>query len=302
MNYLESKSWSPIRDYEDAPDILAIEELRNLELEWHEQKDQILSRAAFAQFELELKREWAIETGLIERLYTFNDEVTKNLVKNGIVAKFIPASEQQDSKLTELIIKDQELALEDLFEFVARERELSTSYIKELHGLITRHQETCEALDQFGRPVEVRLQRGEYKFLPNNPTLPNGVVHQYCPPEHVASEMDRMCDLHKQHIETGVAPEVEAAWLHHRFSSIHPFQDGNGRVSRAIASLVFIQKDWFPLVVRDRDRTLYIDALENADEGQLKPLVDFFGEMQVENFRRAMSSAQSFTRTVNDLL
>ncbi len=289
MNHSQAKSWSPIRDYEDTPDILAIDELRVLEREWQEQKDQIRSKAAFAQFEIELKREWVIETGLIEKLYTFNDEVTQFLIRNGITAKFIPSSEQQDSKLVELILKDQESALDDLFEFVARERELSTSYIKELHSLITRHQETCAARDQFGRPVEVRLRRGEYKSLSNNPTLPNGVVHQYCPPEHVASEMDRMCDLHRRHIEAEVAPEVEAAWLHHRFSSIHPFQDGNGRVSRAIASLVFIQKDWFPLLVRDRDRTRYIDALERADVGQLKPLVDFFGDMQHENFTRALS-------------
>ena len=289
MNHTQAKSWSPIRDYEDAPDTLAIEDLRVLEREWHEQKDQIRSKAAFAQFEIELTREWAIETGLIERLYTFSEEVTKNLVQKGIGAKFIPTNEQQDSKLVELIIKDQKSALDDLFEFVAREREFSTSYIKELHSLITRHQETYAARDQFGRPIEVRLRRGEYKSLPNNPTLPNGVVHQYCPPEHVASEMDRMCDLHRRHIEAEVAPEVEAAWLHHRFSSIHPFQDGNGRVSRAIASLVFIQKDWFPLVVRDRDRTRYIDALESADVGQLKPLVDFFGELQQEIFTRALS-------------
>lgn len=289
MNHFHAKSGTPIRDYEDSPDTLAIEELRVLEREWNEQKDQIRTKAALTQFEIELKREWAIETGLIERLYTFNDEVTQFLMTNGIFAKSIPSSEQQDAKLVELIIKDQESALDDLFEFVAQERELSTSYIKELHSLITRHQETCEARDQFGRPVEVRLLRGEYKSLPNNPTLPNGVVHQYCPPEHVASEMDRMCDLHRRHIEAEVAPEVEAAWLHHRFSSIHPFQDGNGRVSRAIASLVFIQKDWFPLVVRDRDRTRYVDALESADIGQLKPLVDFFGELQQEIFTRALS-------------
>ena len=35
------------------------------------------------------------------------------------------------------------------------------------------------------------------------------------------------------------AREIEATWLHHRFTQIHPFQDGNGRVARALASLVF---------------------------------------------------------------
>ena len=103
--------------------------------------------------------------------------------------------------------------------------------------------------------------------------------------------MDKLCDLHKQHTKERVAPEVEAAWLHHRFTSIHPFQDGNGRVARALASLVFIQAGWFPLVVREKDRTRYIEALESADDGQLKALTTFFGDMQKKNFVSALSIA-----------
>lgn len=54
--------------------------------------------------------------------------------------------------------------------------------------------------------------------------------------------------------EMEVSPEVEAAWLHHRFTQIHPFQDGNGRIARLLASLVFIKAGWFPLVVTRDDR------------------------------------------------
>jgi hypothetical protein len=73
---------------------------------------------------------------------------------------------------------------------------------------------------------------------------------------------------------------VQAAWLHHRFTQIHPFADGNGRVARAIASLVFIRADLFPLVVKRDDREEYIDALEQADRGDLRPLVSLFVEAQ----------------------
>jgi Fic family protein len=48
---------------------------------------------------------------------------------------------------------------------------------------------------------------------------------------HVAAEMDKLVELHREHRAAGVAPEVESAWLHHRFTQIHPFQDGNGRVA-----------------------------------------------------------------------
>ena len=274
------------------PNALAMDELRSLHSVWEEQKDKIQSGSSFAQFEVELKREWAIETGLIERLYTLDRGITQVLITNGIVADYIPSSVSQNAKQIELLIKDHESALEHLFSFVKQVRQLTPSYIKELHSLITSHQDTCEAIDQLGRTVDVPLLRGEYKKLPNNPTRKNGVVHQYCPPEHVAAEMDQLCDLHKNHVKKGVAPEVEAAWLHHGFTSVHPFQDGNGRVARALASLVFIQAGWFPLVVREKDRTRYLEALERADDGKLGALATFFGDMQKQNFVSALSIAR----------
>ena len=74
--------------------------------------------------------------------------------------------------------------------------------------------------------------------------------------------------------------EVEAAWLHHRFSQIHPFADGNGRVARVIASLLFIKAGWFPLIVRRDEKARYIESLELADAGDLRPLVALVGESQ----------------------
>jgi Fic family protein len=71
--------------------------------------------------------------------------------------------------------------------------------------------------------------------------------------------MDELIRLHSEHAAGGVPPEVEAAWLHHRFAQIHPFSDGNGRVARAIASLVFIKAGWFLLIVKRDDWGRYIN-------------------------------------------
>lgn len=90
---------------------------------------------------------------------------------------------------------------------------------------------------------------------------PDGIVHEYCPPEQVVSEMERLVEMHNQHLEI-VAPEVEAAWLHHRFTQTHPFQDGNGRVARTLASLIFIRQGLFPIVITRSDRQEYINASE----------------------------------------
>ncbi len=143
---------------------------------------------------------------------------------------------------------------------------------------MTRHQETVEVIDSLGRTTSVALIRGDYKRLLNNPRRPDGTIHQYCPPEQVESEMDRLIAMHRLYGE--IAPEVEAAWLHHRFTQIHPFQDGNGRIARALATLVFIKAGWFPLVVRDRDRAKYIESLEIADDGDLNLLIKYFVFLQ----------------------
>ena len=86
-------------------------------------------------------------------------------------------------------------------------------------------------IDSLGTRTKTAVLKGEYKKLPNSPSREDGSIHEYCPPVHVALEMEKLVGFHKEHERLGVPPEVEAAWLHHRFTQIHPFQDGNGRVA-----------------------------------------------------------------------
>ena len=113
--------------------------------------------------------------------------------------------------------------------------------------------------------------------------------------------MERLIELHDRYLEEKAPPEVLAAWLHHRFTHIHPFQDGNGRVARALASLVFIREGWFPLVVHRDQRSSYIDACEAADRGDLAPLVDLFAAAQRKAFVNALGIAQDTLRASEQL-
>ncbi len=281
------QAWTPIRDYEANPSDLADADLSTLAADWRDRKLS-MDEDAVELFVEKSRREWAIETGLIERLYELDRGVTELLIEKGIEASLVPYSAGLTSSQTAMIA-DQKQTIDALFDFVGGTRELSTSYIRELHQSLTRSQEHVEAVDSRNRPVRVPFLRGEYKRQPNNPLRPGGGVHYYCPPEQVASEMDRLIDLHHEHNHYETAPEVEAAWLHHRFSQIHPFQDGNGRVARALAVLIFVKAGLLPLVVRDRDRADYIRCLEHADGGDLAPLVRFFAEIQKLALRRAAS-------------
>ena len=290
------QGWRPITDYETDPLVLEDRELSALSGVWIEQKSQISASPASAPFMERLKREWAIETGLIERLYTLDRGITELLIDRGIDAALIPHRANEDPEHAAALILDQQEAIESVFSFVRGERPLSTSYVKELHSLFTRNQPFAEGRDHAGNKTRVPLVRGDYKKWPNNPTRPDGTVHAYCPPEHVSAEMDTLIKFHRRHADA--PPEVEAAWLHHRFSQIHPFQDGNGRVARALATLIFLKADWLPLVVRDESRGTYIDALEAADSADLRPLVSFFAGLQRREFVKALGIAQAVKQSL----
>lgn len=288
----EPLPWRPIEDLPGGA-ALTNPEVAALAKVWRDKKDSIRDRDLIQRFNEKLCRQWSIETGLLERVYTLDRGTTQTLIEQGIDASLIAhgATNLPPEQLVEILADHME-AVDGIRAFVQGARQLSTAYIRELHQVLLRHQEDAEAVNGLGRRVRVRLVKGDWKKLPNNPGNPatQAVVHFYCPPEQVSSEMDKLIELHLTHGE--VPPETEAAWLHHRFTQIHPFQDGNGRVARALATLVFLKAGWFPLVVTNDGRADYIAALQAADHGDLAPLIRFFTGIEKSAFLRALGLGQ----------
>jgi Fic family protein len=286
---IEQSTYRPIQDLPPDWAELEVRELRSLDLVWREQRERLNELDELVRLRERLVRSWAIETGVLERVYSIDRGVTEILVAEGLKQGLLDGATDRDPAEVIAILRDHQEAIEGVFDFVAGRRDLSTSYIKEVHALLTRNQRTVTAIDQFGRTFETELRHGDWKMQPNNPRRADETVHAYSPPEHVAAEMDLLIELHAQHCEVNVPPEIEAAWLHHRFTQIHPFQDGNGRVARALASLVYLREGWFPLSIHRDQKSEYIDALEAADAGDLSQLTQLFGGLAKDALLRALS-------------
>ncbi len=303
---MNSYKWEPVEDLPINWHEIASNDLQSLATIWIEQAEKLKESESLKRFNDNLRRQWAIETGIIENLYSIDRGITLLLIEKGIEASLIPHGATDKPKdLVISIIKNQEEALEGIFDFVSQKRNLSTSYIKELHQVFTQNQDEVAALNGLGQKTNVQLLKGEWKKLPNNPTRPDGQLHEYCPPEHVASEMDRLIEMHNKHISDKVPPEIEAAWLHHRFTQIHPFQDGNGRIARALASLVLIRARWFPLVIDRNIRGEYIESLELADKKDITQLIDLIVSLQKKAFIKALSISEDilkFNRTLTQVI
>ena len=280
------------RDIEDLPADwrdLCRDDLRAVHQQWIADRYLVKDNTKIKKFQEELALRWAIETGIIERLYNIDRGVTVQIAQAGMEALGQFHARGQISADARALITDQREALEMVMDLVGGARVLSSSYIKELHHRLTLSQKKCEAEDQFGRVIQVPLQKGDWKKQPNNPRRPDGSIHQYCPPQLVQDQIDQLLAWHEGHDNS--CPEVEAAWLHHRFSQIHPFQDGNGRVARALTGAVFLKFNYLVLVIRDEEhRERYLDALESADRGDLKLLVDLFADIQIADLNEAIIS------------
>lgn len=98
--------------------------------------------------------------------------------------------------------------------------------------------------------VKDTKHRGKYKQLSNQVVAqyPNGkekVIFDTTPPYLVEKEMENLLQwTNKAFEEDTIHPLLIIALFVYEFLSIHPFQDGNGRLSRLLTTLLLIQHDY----------------------------------------------------------
>ena len=283
-------SWKPIEPLSDRDRSIDLAAMRPLYETWSASRHRLQqsSPASLKDFTQRLVRRLSVETGILERLYDLDRGTTEALVANGFVEELVSRSSTdiEPSRLID-ILRDQEAAIQLVIDCVAGTRALTKSVVHELHAILTEHQETTSAIDQFGNRLEIPLLKGKFKQQPNNPKRPDGTTHEYCPPVQVDSEIENLLAwLDGYGTED---PVIVAGWLHHRFTQIHPYQDGNGRVARALTTLVLLRAGLLPLVI-DRDlRVDYIKALEAADLRDLSPLASLFARLERGAILQALS-------------
>lgn len=266
--------------------------LDDIAASWFERRKKLSEDSVeYTDFLNRLKREHAIETGVIERLYDLERGITETFIKEGFVKSYLSHGDtniREDDLISHL--NDHLDAVNFVFDVVKEDRPLSTSTIKQLHQLVTRNQKYAEGIDGLRNRTQIELIKGKYKEWENNPTREDGIEILYCPPTQVASEMDNLISFYNHGVEDNVHPLILAAWFHHAFTTIHPFQDGNGRLARLLSSLIFIKFGYFPFtVLREEAKVKYIEALEEADFGQPDELVQYFGEVQKRNIQKALN-------------
>jgi len=113
-----------------------------------------------------------------------------------------------------------------------------------------------------------------------------GSEYPVCEVDLVAAEMESLFtwvnnERDKWH------PVEFAAQLHKRFVFIHPFIDGNGRLTRLLMNTALIQDGYMMAIIPPVLRTEYIRLLEQAHKND-RPFMDFIAERVLETEKDMM--------------
>jgi Fic family protein len=116
--------------------------------------------------------------------------------------------------------------------------QLTESYIHQLHSILLKHS------------TKDKRHKGRYKILSNKvvATYPNGVertIFKTTEPHLTAIEMDNLLAWINTRLQTQDTHNLlTIAVFVYEFLSIHPYQDGNGRLSRLLTTLLMLKTDY----------------------------------------------------------
>ncbi|PAW93780.1 hypothetical protein CKK33_09845 [Mucilaginibacter sp. MD40] len=218
-----------------------------------------------------LRLDWNYNSNAIEgNKLTYGETVA--FLMEGITAKGKPLKDHLD-------IRGHNEAIHFLTELIKDSRGITEADIRALHKMILVERYKVDAQTADGKPTTKWVEIGEYKSMANHVQTSTGEIHYYASPEEVLIKMPELIEWYRQAMENkAIHPVVLAALFHHKFVAIHPFDDGNGRLSRILMNLILMQNGFPPAIVKMDDRKNYYSLLNRADNGDIWPFVEYIVE------------------------
>jgi Fic family protein len=213
-------------------------------------------------------------------------------IMEGLTAKGKPLKDHLD-------IQGHNEAINFLLEILKEGGELTERDIRELHQLIMGEPYQMNTQTADGQPTIRTIQVGVYKLSTNHVQRASGEIHYYATPEETPVLMQELMDWYRENRKK-MHPLVLSATFHHKFSSIHPFDDGNGRLARLLSNLILMQAGMPPVIVRHDQRREYFNVLSQADAGVIDPLIEYFADILIHSLELYLRGARGETITEVD--
>ena len=174
-----------------------------------------------------------------------------------------------------------------------KEQPLTEYFIRTLHQTLLREDYTVYRQLPDGTNTSYIVHAGQYKTRPNSVITPTGERFEYASPEETPALMTDLLQWYNQAEKEGAMSPIELASLfHYRYIRIHPFEDGNGRISRLIVNYILYRHGYPMIVVKSSDKNNYLTVLNrcdiaigpipsdgaHAELSQIKPFVEYMSK------------------------
>lgn len=229
--------------------------------------------------------EWNYNSNAIEgNALTLGE--TRSLLLHGLTAAGKPMRDHLD-------IKGHNEAVLWLEEIVRDQRPLTEQFIRGMHQVLLGEPYYVAAQTPDGQPTRKLITPGQYKTSPNNVLTATGEMFYFASPEETPARMTDLVDWYRGEADAPTLhPVALATEFHYRFVCIHPFDDGNGRMSRLLMNLILMRHGYPMTVIQATDRNRYLAALAEADAGEPAPFLRFIIENVEAGLRLMIRAAK----------
>ena len=224
---------------------------------------------------------------------TLTDEEVEKLLKSVKISKLEKRDEQEVVGYYEAL----EIILENYEEIP-----LTQSYIHQMHGILLKHSDKDQT------------HKGRFKNLSNQvvANYPDGTqrtIFRTTEPHLTSSEMESLLIWANERLDQhDLHPLLIVSTFVYEFLSIHPYQDGNGRLSRLLTTLLLLKLDYqfvqyvsFEHVIESRKEAYYralMDGQKNRykEEERIDKWVFFFLEGLIELTKRLEAKYDTYSK------
>ena len=251
----------------------------------------------------DLKKQTMVEsTGSSTRIEgsTLTNQEVETLLKNMKITQLKTREQQEVAGYYEVLT-----LILDSFKNIP----LSENYIAQLHGILLKHSDKDQrhrgAYKALSNQVVASSPEGTQRIIFNT-TLPHLTPGAMQDLVHWTNEAFKADSLH---------PLLVIAVFIYEFLSIHPFQDGNGRLSRLLTTLLLLKQEYdfilftsFENLIEERKRDYYrvlMHAQQQREQTQNGEIIDkwlvFFLDCLLTLTQRLTEKRQAYF-TVKDYL
>ncbi|KAF8160046.1 fido domain-containing protein [Crassisporium funariophilum] len=226
----------------------------------------------------------AIDTNHIESTFLLTEGSTQDLIRRGFsegVVNYLPESSLQDPATIKRILNDTLAAYNLVSELCENVDHLNKDIVCRIHSRLMKN---CQFSGQYYIPAgKTRTETRKTVIVAGSYNI------ECCPFPEVDAELEYICKMTMQWAKSWRNPFATASWIHLVLVRCHPFEDGNGRLVRLLASIPLLQHGYPPISISLKHRADYYLAINKAYDGDHTSL----SECILNGMKDTISSVES---------